>query len=99
MWRKKLLTLLTLQLERHFLNLLTEKHFEATTKDTIAVNVNNKNIEKENSRLRERNLEVERDHALMIIEFEEIALKCKDLKISMTSLITKMLNICKKFLN
>ena len=54
--------------------------FEAKTKYTIAVNLNIKNVEKENSRLRERNLDIERDYALMRIEFEELELKCGELK-------------------
>ena len=57
-----------------------KKAFEAVTNNTSATNVNVKNVEKENSRLKERNLDLEREHALLKIEYEQIEQKFNDLK-------------------
>ena len=48
--------------------------------DTIDIDANLKSVEKENSRLRERNLDVEREHALLKIEFEQMEIKLRESK-------------------
>ena len=54
--------------------------FKAVTNNTSATIMNVKNVEKENSRLKERNLDLEREHALLKIEYEQIEQKFNDLK-------------------
>ena len=53
---------------------------EPVASDPIDVNENIKKIERENSRLRERNIDVEREHALLKIDFEEFEIKFEELK-------------------
>ena len=53
--------------------------FETVTNDA-SITVNVRDVEKENSRLKERNLDVEREHALLKIEFEELEIKFNKLK-------------------
>ena len=53
---------------------------EDETSESIVVSVNVNNIENENSRLKERNLDLERMHALLLIKFEELEIKYKELK-------------------
>ena len=64
-------------------NLLTPSVREASedeTSESIVVSVNDKNIQNENSKLKDRNLDLERMHALLLIEFEELEIKHKELK-------------------
>ena len=53
---------------------------EDETSESIVVSVNDKNIQNENSKLKDRNLDLERMHALLLIEFEELEIKHKELK-------------------
>ena len=59
---------------------VTREGSEVVANDTIDIDANLKSVEKENSRLRERNLDVEREHALLNIEFEKLEMKFGELK-------------------
>ena len=67
-------------IRKTFLNSSDKEASKAVTSERCVTTVNVKDVEKENSKFKERNLDLEREHALLKIEFEQLEMNLNNMK-------------------